>query len=83
MTEELLQLKRQVHEQEEMLRAKDSREAELLKQQQLQRNVGGNNAKEKSKSGRLNMNDIWADDNDDDHTVATVSQDERYSVFRR
>lgn len=83
MTEELLQLKRQVHEQEEMLRAKDSREAELLNQQQLQRNVGGNNANEKAKSGRLNMNDIWADDNDDDHTVATVSQDERYGVFRR
>lgn len=89
MTEELLQLKRQVHEQEEMLRAKDNREAELLKQQQQQqRNVDGNhanaNADEKAKraghsasSGRMNMTDIWLDDNDDDRTVATVSQDER------
>jgi hypothetical protein len=81
MAEELLQLKRQVREQEEMLRAKDNREAELLKQQQLQRNVGGNDANEKAKSGSLNMNDIWVDDNNDDSTVATVSQDERYGVL--
>lgn len=85
MTEELLQLKRQVQEQEEMLKAKDRKEAELLKQQQ-QRNGGGdgNDAKRTGKgagraasSGRLNMEDIWLDDNGDDHPDTNVNQDER------
>ena len=86
MTEELLQLKRQVQEQEEMLKAKEKREAELLKQQQ-QRNVDGNDAAKKTgtgtagrsggSSGRLNMEDIWLDGNDDGEPGAAVNQDER------
>lgn len=82
MTEELLQLKRKVQEQEEMLKAKDRTEAEILKQQQQQRrNGGGSDANRTGKGrtgrGRLNMEDIWLDDNDDDHPSTAVNQDER------